>query len=115
MAVRDHYRIKSLESQLDKYQAETVTEHHVEILGELDDGDFAYKSDEEPQGGVFRPCPSDIANHLDVPALLRSGIGYVAVYASWEERGTCKSILRADLRFAFRDETTDFKHRRVSR
>jgi hypothetical protein len=115
MAIRDHGRIKGLEAQLAKYRADTVTEHHVAILGELGHDDFSYKSDEHPHGNTFRPCLVDMANGVETAKLLRTAIGYEAIVASWEERGTCESILRADLGFTFRDETTDFKYRRISR
>src|SRR5271156_1181149 len=103
LAVHDSRRISVLESELAKYRTQTVVEHNVVIVRRLDDGDFAFISDEEPKGGSFRPCAADAANGLDVDGLLTQAIGYMAASAAWEERGTCKSILRSDLGFWFRD------------
>jgi hypothetical protein len=109
LAISSHERISALESELAKYRTETVIEHHVAVIGRLEDGDFAFQSDEEPRGGVYRPCPTDIANGLDVNRMLSEATGYVAEYAAWEERGACKSILRADLGFWWRNKDTGFK------
>jgi hypothetical protein len=113
LAVSDHRQISELQAELAKYRTETVIEHHVAIIGRLEDGDFAFQSDEEPQGGAFRPCPTDIKNGLDVDGLLTQGIGHIADYAAWEERGVCKSILRADLGLWFRDKKNNFEYARV--
>jgi hypothetical protein len=112
LAITDHREISDLRGELAKYRSDTVTEHHVLFSAQLDDGDFSFTSDEEPQGGAFRPCPADIANHLDVPGILAEAIGYNADVAIWEERGTCKSILRADLGVWFKDKNTNFKYAR---
>ena len=114
LAIADHRQIVDLKSELAKYRSETVVEHHVTILARLEDGDFSFRSDEEPSGSSFRPCLSDIVSGLDVNRLLTDGIGYVANHASWEERGVCKSILGADLGFSWRDKETDFKYRYVA-
>jgi len=90
-----------------------VEEHNVTILARLGDGDFAYRSDEEPGGGEFRPCTTDVEAGVDVLNLLKGAVGYTAEHARWEERGTCKSIRRADLGFWFRDEATNFEYRRA--
>jgi hypothetical protein len=110
LAVRDHHRIKALELQLAKYQAETVTETNVTILGILPDGDIAYKSDQEPEGGAWRPCLVDESGNFDTRAYLKTAIGWTADWAKWEERGSCKSIVRSDLKFSFRDLATNFKY-----
>jgi hypothetical protein len=115
LAVKDHHKISVLENELSKYRTETVTEHNVTILGRLEDGDFAFRSDEEPGGGAFRPCPADIVNGLDVIGMLNEGIGYTAEHASWEERGVCKSILRADLGFWWRSRNTNFRYMEATR
>jgi hypothetical protein len=98
-------------SRLPRYSI--VTENHVSILSQSEDGDFIYTSDEEPNGGAFRPCPEDAKNGVDTPKLLQQAVGYVADYAKWEERGTCKSILRKDLGFWFRDSRNNFTYRRI--
>lgn len=98
--------------RLPKYNV--VTEHNVAIIGELPHSDFAYRSDEHPGGNTFRPCQIDMDNGVQTVELLRTAIGYIAVRASWEDRGTCESILRADLGFTFRDQSTDFKFRRLA-
>jgi len=113
MAFRDHQRIKGLETQLFRYQADTVIEHHVKILEQQNDGDFTYISDEEPQGGSFRPCAADQHNGVDTTGILTQAIGYIADYAVWEERGVCKSILRADCGFWFKDRNNNFKYART--
>ena len=112
LAVRDHQKIRALEAQLAKYDASTVMEHHVEILAELDNGDFAYISDEKPKGDTWRVCSADMKNGVNTADILRQGIGYIADYAIWEERGTCKSILRADLGFWWKDADNKFKYAR---
>lgn len=96
-----------------------VTEHNIVVYRQLQNGDWAMSSDEE-RGLVFRPCPDDLAHGVDVDAILRQasiadnqGKGYIADYASWEERGTCKSILRVDLGFWFRTEKHNFEYRRT--
>jgi hypothetical protein len=104
LAIRDSRRISELELELAKYRSDTVVEHHVALIGRLDDGDFAFRSDEEPNGGRFRPCPADIVNGVDVVGILSQGVGYVADHAAWEERGVCKSVMRADLGFWWNDE-----------
>src|SRR5580693_65999 len=58
LALRDHRQIDHLEKQLSKYEADTVVEHHVKFLRKTEDGDFAFISDEKPDGDAFRPCPS---------------------------------------------------------
>lgn len=78
-----------------------VTEHNVAITGRTSYGDFTFISDEEPKGGSFRPCSGDKEQGVDSPALLEQGVGWIAYYAVWEERGTCKSILSSDLGFWF--------------
>jgi uncharacterized protein Usg len=108
LAVTDHREIMALKTELSRYRNDTVVEHHILFGSKLDDGDFSYTSDEEPQGGAFRPCQSDIANHLDVPGILSKAEGYYADFGAWEERGTCKSILRADIGFWFKDKNTKF-------
>jgi hypothetical protein len=108
LAVHDHQRIKVLESQLAKYQADTVEEHHVVIVRKLQGGDWAMRSDEESEL-VFRPCPSDLLNGVDDEGLIRQGVGWVAEKARWEERGVCKSILRADLGFWWTDHNFNYK------
>ena len=90
-----------------------VTENHVAIIGKLENGDFAFVSDEEPHGGTFRPCAEDSRAGVDTPALLSQGVGYIADSASWEERGVCKSILREDLGFWFKDKRNNFTYRRL--
>lgn len=114
IAVTDHRKIVRLESQLARYEASTVVEHNVAILARLDNGDFAYCSDEEPGCGAWRPCPSDAKNGVQTAALLQQGIGYIADIARWEERGTCKSILRADLGFDWKNRNNNFKYTRVN-
>lgn len=96
-----------------------VRENHVAILKKLPDGDFAYSSDEEPNGGVFRPCESDIRGGIDVIGMLqaaldKNGNNYMADYAEWEERGTCKSIWKTEYGFWFKDKATNFEYRRIS-
>jgi hypothetical protein len=112
LGISNHEKVRSLEAQLAKYRADTVTEHHVVVIGRLDNGDWKMRSDEEPSI-VFRPCPTDMANGVDVDGILTPAIGWVADHAVWEERGTCKSILRADLGFWFPDE--NFKYTRALR
>lgn len=93
-----------------------VTEHNVVIYSQLSNGDWIMSSDEE-HDLVFRPCLEDIAMGVDVNGMLRQAVGpphYVAERASWQERGTCKSILRADLGFWFRDKANGFQYRRVN-
>jgi hypothetical protein len=114
LAATDHREIMALRAELAKYRTETVVEHHVTILGKLEDGDFAFTSDEEPQGGAFRPCAADLANKLDVVGLLTESVHYTAEVAKWEERATCKSILRADLGFWFRDKNNNFTYARIN-
>lgn len=92
-----------------------VTEHHVAILGKLADGDFAFRSDEETNGGAFRPCKADIDSGVDVDGMLTHGIGFVADYAIWEERGACKSILTADQGFWFRDANNNFTYQKIAK
>lgn len=92
----------------------TVVQHNVVIYGQDLDGDWVMSSDEDPNL-VFRVCKSDTESGLDVDGLLRSAINYVADYAQWEERGTCKSILRADLGFWFKDKHNNFTYRRIDR
>lgn len=94
-------------------RSNTVTEHNVAIYRQLDDGDWLMSSDEE-QYIVFRPCAADTASGVDVNGLLKLAVGYVADEARWEERGTCKSILRSDLGFWFRDEHNNFAYKRVN-
>lgn len=91
-----------------------VTENHVAIIGQLNNGDFAFVSDEEPHGGTFRPCPDDERSGVDVSGILTKGVGYIADYAKWEERGNCKSILRSDLGFWFKDKRNNFTYERVA-
>lgn len=91
-----------------------VTQHNVAIHAQLENGDFVMSSDEE-ESLVFRPCQDDIQHGVDVNGLLTQGIGYVADYASWEERGTCKSILQDDLGFWFRTENNKFTYKRVQK
>jgi hypothetical protein len=114
LAVHDNRRIRALEAELAMYRSNTVTEHNVTIVSRLDDGDFAYVSDEKPDGDTFRPCPVDLVNHVDVVGLLTQGIHYTADFAKWEERGVCRSILRADLGFWFTDKNVNFKHRGIN-
>jgi hypothetical protein len=92
---------------------EVVTEHNVAILEQLNDGDFAYKSDEKPEGDIYRPCEIDRKHGIDVTGMLRQAIGYVADKATWQERGTCKSILRPEWQFWFRDANNSFTYVRV--
>jgi hypothetical protein len=115
MGVKNHHEIASLKAQLAKYDASTVEEHHVAILARLNNGDFAYYSDEEPKGSAWRPCPADQHNGVDTVGILLQGIGFIADVARWEERGTCKSILRADLGFDWKDSNNNFKYVRVSK
>jgi hypothetical protein len=114
LAVHDNRKIHALEAELAKYRTATVVEHNVVFLSQLKDGDFAYKSDEEPDGGAYRPCRADMMNGLDVTGILSQAIGYVAEHTKWEERGVCKSILRSDLGFWWVDSNTDFKPRRIN-
>jgi hypothetical protein len=109
-ALSNQRHINKLESELAQYRASTVMQHHVTILRETEDGDFAFISDEAPEGDSYRPCPEDKANGVDTPSILRQAIGYTADWAKWEERGTCKSILRADLKFNFRDLNNNFTY-----
>lgn len=90
-----------------------VTEHNVVIYRQLSDGDWQMSSDEESDL-VFRPCPDDGAGGVDVNGLFASAVGYVADYAKWEERGTCKSILRSDLGFWFRDKHNHYEYRKAN-
>jgi hypothetical protein len=114
LGVQNHHKIISLEAQIAKYQAETVVEHHVAILARLDNGDFAYRSDEEPQGSAYRACYADKHNGVDTVAMLNQAVGYVADYAIWEERGLCKSILRSECGFWWKDANTHFKYVRIN-
>lgn len=113
IAVRDHKRIEKLESQIELYNREVVTQHNVTIVRRLPNLDFAFISDEKPLGDTFRPCPSDLDNGLQVDQLLTQGIGVTADVAKWEERGTCKSILRADLGFDFINAHNNWEYRRI--
>jgi hypothetical protein len=90
-----------------------VTEHHVAILERLSDGDFAFTSDEEPNGGAYRVCPDDAHNGIDTTSILNQGVGYIADYAVWEEQGKCKSIVHADLGFWFVDAANNFKYVKI--
>lgn len=90
-----------------------VTAHHVAVLRQLDNGDWAMRSDEDASL-VFRPCSDDVTRGVDVNGLLTQGIGYIADYARWDERGTCKSILRSDLGFWFKDAATNYEYRRIN-
>lgn len=90
-----------------------VTNHHVAVLKQLDNGDWAMRSDED-ESLVFRPCRNDAERGVDVNGMLTQGIGYIADYARWDERGTCKSILRSDLGFWFKDKATNFEYRRIN-
>lgn len=92
----------------------TVIQHNVVIYGQDLDGDWVMSSDEDPNL-VFRPCKSDLAAGLDVNGLFKEAVNYVADYAQWEERGTCKSILRADLGFWFKDKHNNFTYKRIDR
>jgi hypothetical protein len=96
-------------TRMPKY--DTVTEHNVRDLGRLENGDWAMSSDEQGPF-AFRPCTADKDGGVDVEGLLTQGVGWVADHAKWEERGTCKSILRADLGFWWRDK--NFKPRRIN-
>jgi hypothetical protein len=89
-----------------------VTQHHVVIHQQLADGDW-YMSSDEDKSLVFRPCQDDIKGGVDVDALFKKGIGWVAEYAIWEERGTCKSILRPELGFWFTAVENDLTPRRA--
>jgi hypothetical protein len=88
-------------------------QHHVAILAKLSDGDFAYRSDEEPNGSTYRVCPEDKHNGVDTERMLTQAVGYVADYAIWQEEGSCRSIYRDDLGFWFRDENTKWQYLRV--
>lgn len=90
-----------------------VTQHHVAVYGRLEDGDWRMASDED-RSLVFRPCPSDERGGVRVNDILEQAIGYVAEKATWEERGNCKSILRADLGFWFKDEANNFNYERIT-
>lgn len=89
-----------------------VTEHHVAIRARLDNGDFAYISDEKPAGDTYRPCSVDHENGIDVDGMLTQAVGYVADYATWQEQGSCRSILRPEWLFAFRDQANNFTYQR---
>lgn len=89
-----------------------VIQHNVAIYRQLDNGDWVMRSDEDPSL-VWRTCPEDSQGGVDVNGLLQQAVGYVADYAKWEERGTCKSILRSDLGFWFRDEHNNFTYRKI--
>lgn len=89
-----------------------VTQHNVEVYRQLENGDWMMSSKEDPDL-VFRPCPDDTRSGVDVNGLLSQAVGYVAETARWEERGTCKSILRSDLGFWFRDRANNFTYRRI--
>lgn len=91
-----------------------VTEHNVAIVGKTDDGDFAFISDEERGGGAFRVCPTDKQEGIDADAILSQGIGYIADFATWQERGTCKSIVRSDWGFWFLTKQNRFTYRRIN-
>jgi hypothetical protein len=112
MDVKNHEEIAALKAQLARYDSSTVIEHHVLITSQLDGGDFAYVSDEKPGGDTFRPCAADAANGVDAIGILRQSIGYAADHVIWEERGTCRSILRADLGFFWRDVSNKFIYQR---
>lgn len=92
-----------------------VTEHHVLILHRLDNGDFAYRSDEKPNGDTYRPCAIDAQNGIDVDGMLTQAIGYVADKATWQEQGTCRSIMKPEWQFWFRDEANNFTYQKESR
>ena len=90
-----------------------VTQHNVVIYRQLSNGDWMMSSDEDPDL-VFRPCVDDANGGVDVNGLLAQGVGYIAEHATWEERGTCKSILRSDLGFWFRDRANNFTYKKVN-
>ena len=114
-SIRDHQRIKDLETQLARYDASTVEEHNFTPIAKLDDGDFSYVSDEKPRGDTWRPCLTDKQNHVDASGILEQGIGFTASRVRYEERGICRSILRSDLGFKWRDMKNKFKYTRASR
>ena len=87
-----------------------VTEHNVAILRKLDNGDFAYVSREEPAGSTYRVCPEDARNGVRTEDMLSQAVGYIADYAIWEERGSCRSIVRSDLGFWWKDANTNFEY-----
>lgn len=91
-----------------------VTQHNVVILHRTDAGDYPFLSSEQPNGDTFRPCLSDTKGGVDVDGMLSQATGYVAETARWEERGTCKSILRSDLGFWFKDAANNFSYRRIN-
>jgi hypothetical protein len=91
-----------------------VTEHNVAILSRLDNGDFAYRSDEKPNGDTYRPCSIDKENGIDVDGMLTQAVGYIAEHATWQEQGTCRSILRPEWQFWFRDAENKFTYRKVN-
>lgn len=89
-----------------------VTEHNVLVLARLDNGDFLYKSDEKPDGDTYRPCAIDKQNGIDVDGMLKQAADgkYIALRATWEEQGICRSILKPEWQFWFRDaEHTDYR------
>jgi len=92
-----------------------VTEHHVGILARLDNGDFAYYSDEKPmpKGDTYRPCPDDAHAGIDTEAMLTEGVGYEADYAVWQERGTCRSIVDPAWQFWWRDAANNFQYVKI--
>ena len=90
-----------------------VTQHHVAVLGQLPDGDWAMESDED-SSLVFRVCPDDERRGVHVTAMFQKAIGYVADEAKWQERGECKSIFRSDLGFWFRDKNNNFSYERIT-
>ena len=69
-------------------------------------------SDEQPEL-IFRPCLDDIASGIDVNGLFRKGIGYIADKATWQERGVCKSIVRPEWEFQFKNSHNNFTYRRI--
>lgn len=96
-----------------RFRENVVTQHDVAILRQMDNGDFAFVSREEPNGDTFRACPEDIKAGVNTVGLLKSGIGYIAETATWGERGTCKSLLRPEWNFWFKDAANNFQYRRV--
>ena len=94
-----------------------VTEHNVVVYSQDSNGDWNYSSDEKPNGDTFRSCPEDKSlAKIDVNGILKQASEpppYIADYASWEERGTCRSIARSDLGFFFKDKHNNFTYRRL--
>jgi len=91
-----------------------VTEHDVAIIRQDESGDFLYVSREQPGGDVFRVCPDDKLGGVDTAALLRQGVGYIAEHAIWEEHGICKSILKPEWGFWFKDKENNFTYREIT-